>query len=87
MKTRQAKKIVRNQIIRCRSRMEGPEDIVTGGRKDYGRARYDKAMRLLLRKLDRERKDPKDGAIARIGKIHSQMNWARVQYLIDRDAA
>jgi hypothetical protein len=50
MKLRQAKKIVRGNLIRCRTRIDGPEDLTTGGRHAYPEATYRKALRIVLRK-------------------------------------
>lgn len=51
MKRRQAKKIVRRNLIRCRTRITGPEDLATGGRYAYSEPTYHKALRIVFRKL------------------------------------
>lgn len=74
MTKRQAMKIVKNQIIRCRSRIGGPEDIITGGRKDYPPHRYLAALR---RALQRESKKREPGAISRCAALYTLINLKR----------
>jgi hypothetical protein len=53
MTTRQARKIVKNHMVHCRSRIDGPEDVTTAGRTQYPEGTYRKALRIVLRSLDR----------------------------------
>lgn len=86
MKTRQAKKIVKRQAIRCRRRIDGPEDITTAGRRSYGEATYQKALRIVLRKMDRELTERKPGAIERLARLDKEKTAARLNMLIARAA-
>lgn len=86
MKTRQAKKIVKRQAIRCRRRIDGPEDILTGGSRTYSEATYRKALRIILRKRDKELTERKPGAIDRLADLNRQQNAARLAVLIARAA-
>lgn len=84
MKTRIAKKIVKRQAIRCRRRIDGPEDITTAGAIAYVESTYRKALRILHRKLDREMMAREPGAIRRMASINQDLNAARLQVLIAR---
>lgn len=77
MTSRQARKIVKQQIIRCRSIIYGPEDIVTGGTVEYPEHIYRRALRILRRELDREIREPKPGAIARCAALYREINLVR----------
>ena len=87
MRTRQAKKIVKRQIIRCRRRIDGPEDITTGGRASYAEGVYQKALRIILRKMDRELKERAPGAIERLAGLNRERNALRVAELVRRAKA
>ena len=87
MNRRQAKKIVRNQVIRCRSSFDGPEDIVTGGRTQYPEATYRRALIKLMRKMNRETAKPTEGSIDRCAQVMRDMNRARLALFIGRLAA
>jgi hypothetical protein len=87
MKTRIARKIVKTQEIRCRSRFGGPENIRTAGRISFPEAKYQKALRLLLRRMDRETAKPSDGSVMRCAGIQKEMTAARLKMLIERDSA
>lgn len=54
MTSRQAKKIVKRQVIRCRRRIDGPQDVTTAGDCEYGETTFRRALRIALRKLDRK---------------------------------
>ena len=54
MKVRQAKKIVKSNLILCRSRIDGPQDVVTGGRVPHPEHRYRKALLILIRRMERK---------------------------------
>lgn len=86
MKTRIAKKIVKRHAIRCRRRIDGPEDITTGGRAPYAEGVYQKALRIILRKMDRELKERAPGAIERLAGLNRERNAARLRMLIARAA-
>lgn len=86
MKTRIAKKIVKRHAIRCRRRVDGPEDVTTGGRHTYPEATYQKALRIIHRKMDRELTERKPGAIERLAGLNKERNAIRVQYLKARAA-
>lgn len=86
MTSRQAKKIVKNQIITCRKRQDQAAKIRTAGRIDYGEATYRKALRIILRKMDRELTERQPGAISRLADFNRQRNAARLQMLIDKAA-
>lgn len=74
MTKRQAKKIVKNQIIRCKSEIDGPEDIVTGGCTDYPEPVYRMALHKLRRALDREQRG---GSLSRCIELYRHINLAR----------
>lgn len=84
MNKRQAKKIVKNQSITCRARLDKPAKVRTAGRIDYGEAKYRKALRIVLRKMDRELEERAPGAIERLAELNRQRNTARLQMLIAR---
>lgn len=86
MKTRQARKIVKNQAIRCRRRIDGPEDVTTAGRHAYPEATYQKALRVIHRKMDRELTDRQPGAIARLAALDAERTQARIEVLKARSA-
>jgi hypothetical protein len=81
MTSRQAKKIVKRHVIRCRRRIDGPANITTAGVHTYAEGVYQKALRILLRKLDREASAREPGAIQRIAAINQGINAARLQVL------
>ena len=74
MTSRQAKKIVKQQMIRCRSRIDGPEDIVTSGTRDYRPHQYVAALR---RALAHESKSREPGTIARCTALYNEINRKR----------
>lgn len=80
MTSRQARKIVKRQAIRYRRRIGGPENITAGGH-DYGEAAYQKALRIVLRKMDRELRERRPGAIARLAELNRQRNALRLRAL------
>lgn len=82
MKTRQAKKIVRRQAIRCRRRIDGPEDVTTAGTRIYPEGTYQKALRKVLRKMDRELTERRPGAIERLAGLNRERNALRVAELV-----
>lgn len=82
MKTRQAKKIVKNQTIICRKRQDQAAKVRTAGRIDYGEPTYQKALRIILRKMDRELAVRAPGAIERLAELNRQKNAARLRALI-----
>lgn len=84
MTSRQAKKIVKRQAIRCRRRIDGPEDTLTGGSRVYSEATYRKALRIILRKRDKELTERKPGAIERLADLNREQNAARLAVLIAR---
>jgi hypothetical protein len=86
MKTRQAKKIIQRQAIRCRRRIDGPEDVTTAGRRTYPEATYRKALRVIHRKMDRELTDRKPGAISRLAALDAERTQARIEVLKARSA-
>lgn len=84
MKTRQAKKIVKRHVIRCRRRIDGPENIVTGGSTAYAEGVYQKALRIIHRKMEREMKAREPGAIRRMASLNMERNAARLAVLMAR---
>lgn len=86
MTSRQAKKIVKRQAIRCRRRIDGPEDITTAGRHTYPEATYRKALRVIHRKMDRELTEREPGAIARLAALDAERTQARIEVLKARSA-
>lgn len=84
MKTRQAKKIVKRHAIRCRRRIDGPTDVLTGGEITYAEGVYQKALRIINRKIDRELTERKPGAIERLAQLNRDRNAARVEVLKSR---
>jgi hypothetical protein len=84
MKTRIAKKIVKRHAIRCRRRIDGPEDITTAGGHAYAEGVYQKALRILHRRLDKELTAREPGAIRRMAAINQELNAARLAVLIAR---
>ncbi|MFZ9155800.1 MAG: hypothetical protein ACO22A_05565 [Schleiferiaceae bacterium] len=84
MKTRQAKKIVKRHAIRCRRRIDGPADVLTGGEIAYAEGVYQKALRIIHRKMDRELQDREPGAIERLAQLNRDRNAARLAVLIAR---
>lgn len=87
MTKRQAKKIVKKQIIRCKSRYDGPADIVTGGCHDYPEETYRKALIKLQRRMNRETMNPTAGSIERCAEVMRDMTRARLALFIGRLAA
>lgn len=81
MNTRQAKKVVRNQAIQCRRHYDGPADIRTAGRVNSPESRYCVALRIHLRKLDRETTERAPGAIERCADLYRQMTADRITCL------
>lgn len=86
MTRRQAKKIIKQQVIRCRSRFDGPEDIITGGSLEYSEGMYRAALLNLQRRMNRETANPKSRSIARCNRINMELNRARLALLIGRMA-
>jgi hypothetical protein len=86
MTQRQARKIVKNQAIRCRRRIDGPEDVTTAGRHRYPEATYRKALRIIHRKMDRELVERKPGAISRLAALDAERTQARIEVLTARSA-
>jgi hypothetical protein len=82
MTSRQAKKIVKRNAIRYRRRADGPEDMGTG--HVYSESTYRKALRIILRKMDRELVERQPGAIERLAALNAKRNAARVNLLISR---
>ena len=85
MTSRQAKKIVNNQAIYCHDWSSGAL-IATGGRYSYPEARYRKALRIVLKKMDRELQLRKPGAIARLAALDAERTQARIEVLKARSA-
>jgi hypothetical protein len=77
MTSRQAKKIVKRQRIRCRSIWNGPEDIITHGEADYPEHTYRRALTVLRRSLDCESRQRTPGTIERCAKLYSEINLVR----------
>ncbi len=86
MTSRQAKKIVKKQMVLCRFHFDGPEKVLTAGVYSYAEGVYQKALRIIHRKMDREMKAPADGSIARLADLMAEQTAARVQVLIRRAA-
>ena len=86
MNKRQAKKIVKNQAITCRARLDKPAKVRTAGRIDYGEAKYRKALRIVLKKMDQELVERAPGAIDRLAALDREKTAARLQMLIARAA-
>ena len=86
MKKRQAKKIVKQNLICCARYFGGPEQVATAGSIQYPEHTYRKALHTLLRQMEREARIKAPGCIERMAEINNDMTQERLRYLVGKAA-